>query len=210
MSPCLRDVKASFSWAHRGQLFLEGLAAAAAKSPQSCPTLQSQRRQPTRLPRPWDSRGKNTGVGCHFLLQCMKVKSESEVAQSCPTPRDRMECSSPGPSAHGLLQAAVLEWVAIASSSWGVLEPVLGEVGALSRAPSCFYTFLKLLQLKIFSAGVQCFQGSCPDAYRNTCRIHADPVGANKTKNNWIAGCGQKLQIHKAVLKVCNTDRASE
>ena len=43
-------------------------------------------RQPTRLPRPWDSPGKNTGVGCHFLLQCMKVKSESEVAQSCPTP----------------------------------------------------------------------------------------------------------------------------
>ena len=59
-------------------------AAAAAKSLQSCPTLRSQRRQPTRLPRPWNSPGKNTGVGCHFLLQCMKVKSESEVAQSYP------------------------------------------------------------------------------------------------------------------------------
>ena len=60
--------------------------AAAAKSLQSCPTLcDPHRQQPTRLPRPWDSPGKNTGVGCHFLLQWMKVKSESEVAQSCPT-----------------------------------------------------------------------------------------------------------------------------
>ena len=55
-------------------------AAAAAKSLQSCPTLCDPRRQPTRLPRPWDFPGKNTGVGCHFLLQCMNVKSESEVA----------------------------------------------------------------------------------------------------------------------------------
>ena len=54
-------------------------AAAAAKSLQSCPTLQLHRQQPTRLPCPWGSPGKNTGVGCHFLLQCMKVKSESEV-----------------------------------------------------------------------------------------------------------------------------------
>ena len=68
------------------------------------------RRQPTRLPRPWDSPGKNTGVGCHFLLQCMKVKSESEVAQSCPTLSDPMDCSPPGSSIHGIFQARVLEW----------------------------------------------------------------------------------------------------
>ena len=61
------------------------LAAAAAKSLQSCPTLRPHRRQPTRLLCPWDSPGKNTGVGCHFLLQCIKAKRESEVAQSCPT-----------------------------------------------------------------------------------------------------------------------------
>ena len=61
--------------------------AAAPKSRQLCPTVRPHRRQPTRLPRPWDSPGKNTGVGCHFLLQCMKVKSESEVTQSCPTQR---------------------------------------------------------------------------------------------------------------------------
>ena len=66
--------------------------------------------------RPWDSPGKNTGVGCHFLLQCMKVKSESEVAQLCPTPSDPMDCSLPGPSVHGIFQARVLEWVAIAFS----------------------------------------------------------------------------------------------
>ena len=72
--------------------------------------------QPTRLPRPWDSPGKNTGVGCHFLLQCMKVKSESEVAQSCPTLLDPMDCSLPGSSVHGIFQARVLEWGAIAFS----------------------------------------------------------------------------------------------
>ena len=68
--------------------------------------------QPTRLPRPWDSPGKNTGVGYHFLLHCMKVKSEGEVAQSCPTPSDPMDCSLPGSSVHGILQARILEWVA--------------------------------------------------------------------------------------------------
>ena len=72
--------------------------------------------QPTRLPRPWDSPGKNTGVGCHFLLQCMKVKSESEVAQSCLTLSDPMDCSLPGSSIHGILQARELEWGAIAFS----------------------------------------------------------------------------------------------
>ena len=77
-------------------------------------SVQPQRWQPTRLPRPWDSPGKNTGVGCHFLLQCMKVKSKSVVAQSCPTPSDPMDCSLPGSSAHGIFQARVLEWGAIA------------------------------------------------------------------------------------------------
>ena len=77
-------------------------------------SVRSHRRQPTRLPRPWDSPGKNTGVGCHFLLQCMKVKSESEVAQSCPTLSDLMDCSPPGSSVHGICQARVLECGAIA------------------------------------------------------------------------------------------------
>ena len=79
-------------------------------------SVRPQRRQPTRLLRPWDSPGKNTGVGCHFLLQCMKVKSESEVAQSCPTLSNLMDCSLPGPSVHGIFQARVLEWGAIVFS----------------------------------------------------------------------------------------------
>ena len=74
------------------------------------------RRQPTRLPCPWDSPGKNTGVGFHFLFQCMKVISEREVAQSCQTLRDPMDCSLPGSYVHGIFQARVLEWVAIAFS----------------------------------------------------------------------------------------------
>ena len=79
-------------------------------------SVRPHRRQPTRLHRPWDSPGKNTGVGCHFLLQCTKVKTESEVTQSCPTLRDPMDCSLPGSSIHGILQARVLEWGAIAFS----------------------------------------------------------------------------------------------
>ena len=79
-------------------------------------SARPHRWQPTRLPRPWDSPGKNIGVGCHFLLQCMKLKGESEVAQSCPTLRDPMDCSLPGSSIHGIFQARVLEWGAIAFS----------------------------------------------------------------------------------------------
>ena len=108
----------------------------AAKSLQSCPILcnpinssppvmsnsvRPHRQQPTRLLHPWDSPGKNTGVGCHFLLQCMKGKSESEVAQSCPTLSDPMDCSLPGSSVHGISQARVLEWGAIAFSRKGAL-----------------------------------------------------------------------------------------
>ena len=83
-----------------------------------CATPQTAAHQ---APSPWDSPGKNTGVGCHFLLQCMKVKSEREVAQSCPALSDPMDCSLPGSSIHGNSQARVLEWGAIAfSKSTGV------------------------------------------------------------------------------------------
>ena len=79
-------------------------------------SVRPHRRQPTRLLRPWDSPGKNTGVGCHFLLQCRKVKSASEVAQSCPTLSDPMDCNLTGSSVHGIFQVRVLEWGAIAFS----------------------------------------------------------------------------------------------
>ena len=79
-------------------------------------SVRPHRQQPNRLPRPWDSLGKNTGVVCHFLLQWMKVKSESEVAWLCPTLSDPMDCSLPGSSVHGIFQARVLEWGDIAFS----------------------------------------------------------------------------------------------
>ena len=92
-------------------------AAAAAKSLQSCLTLCDPiDGSPTGSPRPWDSPGKNTGVGCHFLLQCMKVKSESEVLQSCRTLHNPMDCSPSGSSIYGIFQARVLEWGAITFS----------------------------------------------------------------------------------------------
>ena len=109
-------------------------------------SVRPQRRQPTRLPRPWDSPGKNTGVGCHFLLQCMKVKSESEVVQLCPTLRDPMDSSLPGSSVHGIFQARVLAWVAIAFSR-------LTRSDWLSE-PTCFrlqwYCFTDILDIFIF------------------------------------------------------------
>ena len=95
-------------------------AAAAAKLLQSCPTLCDPIDGSPTSSRPWDSPGKNTGVGCHFLLQCMKVKSESEVVQSCPTLCDPMDCSLPGFSVHGISQARVLEWGATAFSDSGM------------------------------------------------------------------------------------------
>ena len=111
--PCLENLMDRGAWWAAVHGFAKSQArlstlTTAAKSLQSCPTLCS--------PRPWDSPGKNTGVGCHFLLQCMKVKSESEVTQLCPTLRDPMDCSLPGSSTHGIFQARVLEWGAIAFS----------------------------------------------------------------------------------------------
>ena len=87
--------------------------------------MRPHRRQPTRLPCPWDSLGKNTGVGCHFLLQCMKVKSESEVAESCLTLSNLMDCGLPGSSVRGIFQARALEWGAIAFSSWSQIKNII-------------------------------------------------------------------------------------
>ena len=102
-------------------------------------SVRPHRRQPTRLPHPWDSPGKNTGVGSHFLLPCMTVKSESEIARLCPTLSDPMDCSLPGSSAHGIFQARVLEWVAIAFSVFlhtCLYTQVLGDLHhLLARRP---------------------------------------------------------------------------
>ena len=110
---------------HKNLLLVHGLVNILLKTCCCCCCIASvvsdpvrpHRRQPTRLPHPWDSPGKNTGVGCHFLLQCMKVESESEAAQSCPNLNNPMDFSLPGSSVHGIFQARVLEWGAIAFSS---------------------------------------------------------------------------------------------
>ena len=96
--------------------------------------------QPTRLRYPWDSPGKNTGVGCHFLLQCMKVKSEGE-AQSCPALSNPMDCSPPGSSIHGILQARVLEWGAIAFSKCILLRAKSqSEKATYDMSPSIWHS----------------------------------------------------------------------
>ena len=110
----LRTTRVSHPLLLESKSMLAYAAAAAAKS-QSCPTLCDPiDGSPPGSPIPGILQARtNTGVGCHFLLQCMKVKSESEVAQSCPTPSDPMNCSPPGPSVHGIFQARVLEGGAI-------------------------------------------------------------------------------------------------
>ena len=120
-------------------------------------SVRPHRRQPIRLPRPWNSPGKNTGVGCHFLLQCMKVKSESEVAQSCQTLRDPIDCSPPGSSIHGIFQARVLEWGAIAFSenltSISILF-IYSLLAALVLVAACRLSLVALSRRLLSSCGV--------------------------------------------------------
>ena len=123
------NINCLWSW----NLGVCALSAAAAKSLQSCLTLCDPidgSPPGSAIPGILQAR-KNTGVGCHFLLQCMKVKSESEVALSDP-----MDCSLPGSSIHGIFQARVLEWGAIAFS------------GALSR---CMYFFVALYEHNLWT-----------------------------------------------------------
>ena len=118
-------------------------------------SVQPHRQQPTRLLSPWDSPGKNTGVGCHFLLQCMKEKSESEVAQSCPTLSDPMDCSLAGSSVHGIFQVRVLEWGAITFSMdyivYGILQARILEWVA--------YPFSRGSSQPRNRTGVSCIEG---------------------------------------------------
>ena len=113
-------------------------------------SVQPHRQQPTRLRCPWDSPGKNTRVGCHFLLQCMKVKSQSEVAQSCPTLFDSMDCSPPGSSVHGIFQARVLEWVPL---------PSLVPLGKVTQNPLTVH--LRWVDLVICTIHINKFVKEC-------------------------------------------------
>ena len=113
-------------------------------------SVRPHRRQPARLPHPWDSPGKNTGVGCHFLFKCMKVKSESEVAQSCPTVSNPMDCSLPGSSVHGIFQARVLEWGATAFSGCWYRQAQLHHKWYVYSSPDHFLTFCPRSQCNVF------------------------------------------------------------
>ena len=104
-------------------------------------SVRPHRWQPTRLPRPWDSPGKNTGVGCHFLLQCMKVKNGSEVAQSCLTLSNPLNCSPPGSSVHEIFQARVLEWGAIAFSKRYQIQGINGKLKRFLKGHRQILTF---------------------------------------------------------------------
>ena len=130
-------------------------------------SVQPHRRQPTRLPRSWDSPGKNTGVGCHFLLQCMKAKSESEVAQSCPTLHDPMDCSLLGSSVHGILQAKVLEW---------------GATEGLILLCLCFLIYLPSRFILVFLPRSKCLN------FVAAITIYSD-FGAQKNKVNHCFHC---------------------
>ena len=152
-------------------------------------SVRPHRRQPTRLPRPWDSPGKNPGVGCHFLLQCMKVKNESEVAQSCPTLLDPMDCSPPGSPVHGIFQARVLEWGAIAFSEVWLASPFYRkETERLSNLPkvpqliSCRAESRPRKagsQVRVFNLSVRCIFGG-PRRVSGTaaleCRVRCSPL----------------------------------
>ena len=125
------------------------------------------RRQPTRLPCPWNSLGKNTGVGCHFLLQCTKVKSESEVTQSCPTLSDHMDRCLPGSSVHGIFQARVLEWGAIAFSMmiqwmlaiWSLVPLLFQKVTYIDHHRG--YNLWRLASLSMSEVYTCCFLWAC-------------------------------------------------
>ena len=125
-------------------------------------SVRPHRRQPTRLPHPWDSPGKNTGVGCHFLLQCMKGKRESEVGQSCPTPSDPMDCGPPGFCVHGIFQARVLERGAIALSG---NNPGWGTVRSRNHSSPCFVpserSMWHLIVPPLLPQDLACFLSTC-------------------------------------------------
>ena len=154
-------------------------------------SVRAHRRQPTRLLCPWDSPGKNTGVGCHFLLQCMKVKSESEVAQLCLTLSDPMDCSLPGSSIHGILQARVLEWSAIAFSETN-LDSILKSRNITLPTKICL---VKTMVFPVFMCG-------CEMDYKESCccfcvtSVVSDSVRPHRRQPTRLPSLGFSRQEH--------------
>ena len=151
-------------------------------------SVRPHRWQPTRLPRPWNSPGKNTGVGCHFLLQCMKVKSESEVAQSCLTLSNPMDCNPPGSSIHRIFQARVLEWGAIAFSE---------KSSKMLQFNSAAYNFLLLFLIFYF----------CLFTYWPPCIVRAR-ASLEKGREDFIQGyCNRE---ERPEFSLCSTTLKSK
>ena len=134
-------------------------------------SVPPRRWQPTRLLCPWDSPGKNSGVGCRFLLQCMKMKSESEMAQSCPTLSNPMDCRLPGSSVHGIFQARVLEWVSIAFSDIYISYTNTGtsNFSSLILIPIVFASLF--LQSRVYIPCPVSFPVLCASYMENRCEI---------------------------------------
>ena len=150
------------------------------------------RRQPTRLRRPWDSPGRNTGVGYHFLLQCMKVKSESDIAQSCLTLSNSMDCSLPGSSVHGIFQARVLEWGAIAFSEPLEWEKIIANEATDKGLTSKIYK--QLMQLNIRKTNKQ----------TKTIKKWAEDLNRHLSKEDiWMANKTWKIAQNCSLLEKC-------
>ena len=136
--------------------------------------MRLHRGQPTGLRRPWDSPGKNTGVGCHLFLKCMKVKSESELAQLCPTLSDPMDCSLPGSSVHGIFQARVLEWGAIAFS----VQAYNNRPIMVQGFTVCGHGIPLLILTRILHSKSQCYPNFAAAAAKSlqSCLTLCDPI----------------------------------
>ena len=137
-------------------------------------SVRPHRRQLTRLPCPWDSPGKNTGVGCHFLLQCMQVKSKSEVAQSSGTLWDPMDCSLPGSTIHRTFQAKVLEWAAIAFSIWSILG--ISKLGSESGYDYFWFCGLCDLCYSYSTLPLYLMKASIDSIEKDECRICSNKI----------------------------------